>query len=183
MEGVFRAFGVRHISRSRLLPTASPLHMVATFTAAIYKPHHHHLAIDRREASGPSAAAITGGFKNIHRWIMIARRRTVFAVVALLLSGLSSVEAFSCNIQSQSVEYDLHPLSGTRHASKNTETPPTTSEAKVSMRLCHEIERLEGVPDEDQVRHSFLKPSLMFQRLDLSSLGLLCQNHWSLPCT
>ena len=71
--------------------------------------------------------------------------------MALLLCGFSSVIAFTCDLKSQTIQYDLSPLSGTRRTSKNTQTPPTTSEAKVRMRMCSEIERLEGVPDEDQV--------------------------------
>lgn len=52
------------------------------------------------------------------------------------------------------IHYDLQPLSGLRIASKTTETPPTTNEAKVSMSLCGDdvLPIDDKIADEDQVR-------------------------------
>ncbi|KAI5454565.1 type II membrane protein [Naganishia albida] len=45
------------------------------------------------------------------------------------------------------IHYDLQPLSGLRIASKTTETPPSTNEAKVSMTLCGD----DTLPIDDKV--------------------------------
>ena len=81
---------------------------------------------------------------------MIVRRPLPALLVLFLLLALPSL-SFNCNLETSSITYDLTPLDGLRHASKNTPTPPTTSEAKVSMRLCSELEKHDDVPDEDQV--------------------------------
>lgn len=51
------------------------------------------------------------------------------------------------------IHYDLQPLSGLRIASKTTETPPSTNEAKVSMTLCGDdtLAIDDKVAEEDQV--------------------------------
>ena len=58
--------------------------------------------------------------------------------------------------------FDLQPLSGLRTASKTTETPPTTNEAKVSMTLCGDdvLTIDDKIAEEDQVRTDLLLLSL-----------------------
>jgi hypothetical protein len=51
------------------------------------------------------------------------------------------------------VHFDLEPLSGLHTASKQTETPPTTNEARVSMTLCGDdvLPIDDKIAEEDQV--------------------------------
>lgn len=51
------------------------------------------------------------------------------------------------------VHYNLEPLSGLHTASKQTETPPTTNEARVSMTLCGDdvLAIDDKIAEEDQV--------------------------------
>jgi hypothetical protein len=81
------------------------------------------------------------------------------AVAALLLT-LPAQAAFECVFMSNSIPYDLNPLGNLRTTTKENQTPPTTSEAKVLMELCgaEGIPKEEGVADEDQV--SFPQPPL-----------------------
>ncbi|ODN94851.1 hypothetical protein L198_04999 [Cryptococcus wingfieldii CBS 7118] len=69
-----------------------------------------------------------------------------------LLASLSLAAAFDCALSPGSIPFDLHPLAGIRTASKQSDTPPTTSEAKVSLDLCNPegLQREEGLSDEDQ---------------------------------
>lgn len=67
---------------------------------------------------------------------------------ALLLPSI--VSAWQCeDVSAGKAQYDLGRLSGQRHTSQTTETPPTTVEARVKMNLCGKVDR-EG-NDEDQV--------------------------------
>ncbi|WVW86329.1 hypothetical protein I302_108371 [Kwoniella bestiolae CBS 10118] len=77
-------------------------------------------------------------------------RRTTNLLASILLLPL--VTAFSCSLTASSIPYDISPLSGLREVSKDTPTPPTTSEAKVRMELCNPegIGKQDGVADEDQ---------------------------------
>ncbi|WWC95211.1 hypothetical protein V866_002069 [Kwoniella sp. B9012] len=77
-------------------------------------------------------------------------RRTLNLLSSILLLPL--VASFQCSLTASSIPYDLSPLRGLRQVSKDTPTPPTTSEAKVRMELCSPegIGREDGVADEDQ---------------------------------
>ncbi|OXB35313.1 hypothetical protein J007_04980 [Cryptococcus neoformans] len=68
------------------------------------------------------------------------------------LTFLPLVVAFDCSITVSSISYDISPLAGLRTASKDSSTPPTTSEVKVSMDLCagEGLGKEDGVADEDQ---------------------------------
>lgn len=73
----------------------------------------------------------------------------------------TSVSAFDCSglylkppgKGSKEQHYDLTALGGERIASKTTETPPTSNEAKVKMSICGDegVPRDSSVADEDQV--------------------------------
>ena len=65
------------------------------------------------------------------------------------------IRAFDCVFQVESASYDLSALAGLRTATKENQTPPTTSEAKVALDLCggSGIPKEDGVSEEDQVRH------------------------------
>ncbi|WRT70075.1 uncharacterized protein IL334_007069 [Kwoniella shivajii] len=77
-------------------------------------------------------------------------RRSIQILSAILLLPL--VTPFSCSLTASSIPYDLSPLKGIREDSKDTSTPPTTSEAKVRMELCDPdgIGKDDAVSDEDQ---------------------------------
>ncbi|XAO27439.1 hypothetical protein I312_106293 [Cryptococcus bacillisporus CA1280] len=68
------------------------------------------------------------------------------------LAFLPLIAAFDCSLTASSISYDISPLTGLRTASKDSSTPPTTSEAKVSMNLCaaEGLGKEDGVADEDQ---------------------------------
>lgn len=74
------------------------------------------------------------------------------------LAFLPLVAAFDCSITAFSISYDISPLAGLRTASKDSSTPPTTSEVKVSMNLCggEGLGKEDGVADEDQVGGMFM---------------------------
>ena len=82
---------------------------------------------------------------------MTMRSRPLLLLPFLLLA--LPAFPFSCNVVANDIKYDLSPLSGPRSASRNTQTPPTTSEARVLMDLCSDqgIKKEEKVADEDQV--------------------------------
>jgi hypothetical protein len=90
--------------------------------------------------------------------------------VLLVLLLLPAVLAFDCRLdlpsngkKGKDVHFDLGPLDGENLASKTTQTPPTTNEAKVRLVLCGDegLKRDTDVADEDQVRgHS----ALVFRR-------------------
>lgn len=82
-------------------------------------------------------------------------------VIALLLLPYLVVATFDCKLSLPSagknkkdIRFDLSSLGGERTAAKETSTPPTTSEARIRMKLCGD----EGLPlddslsEEDQVR-------------------------------
>ncbi|WWD19782.1 hypothetical protein CI109_104246 [Kwoniella shandongensis] len=73
-------------------------------------------------------------------------------LLAPLLLSLPSTYSFSCSLSPSSIPYDLSPLTGVRETSRVSETPPTTSEAKVFMELCKEggLGKEDGLSDEDQ---------------------------------
>ena len=82
------------------------------------------------------------------------------ASVLLVLLLLPAVLAFDCRIdlpssksKGKDVHFDLGPLDGEHSASKTTQTPPTTNEAKVRLVLCGDegLKRDSDVADEDQV--------------------------------
>ncbi|WWC91871.1 uncharacterized protein L201_006818 [Kwoniella dendrophila CBS 6074] len=77
-------------------------------------------------------------------------RHPIHLLSAIFLLPL--VTPFSCSLTASSIPYDLSPLQGIREVSKDTATPPTTSEAKVKMELCEPdgIGKEDGVADEDQ---------------------------------
>lgn len=88
--------------------------------------------------------------------IRIPRTRTLPQIMRptlTFLAFLPLIAAFDCSITASSISYDLSPLTGLRTASKDSSTPPTTSEAKVSMNLCaaEGLGKEDGVADEDQV--------------------------------
>lgn len=65
------------------------------------------------------------------------------------------VSAFSCEVSASGIEYDLRPLAGLRTAVRESDTPPTKSEARATLDLCGDgMPREDGVADEDQVRTS-----------------------------
>ncbi|KIR59273.1 hypothetical protein I314_04788 [Cryptococcus bacillisporus CA1873] len=68
------------------------------------------------------------------------------------LAFLPLIAAFDCSLTASSISYDISPLTGLRTASKDSSTPPTTSEAKVSMNLCaaEGLGKEDDVADEDQ---------------------------------
>lgn len=75
-----------------------------------------------------------------------------WAVFALLFHALP-VKPFECIFDVASASYDLTPLAGLRTTTKENQTPPTTSEARVTLELCGQsgIPKEDGVSDEDQV--------------------------------
>ncbi|WVR09557.1 hypothetical protein IAU60_006626 [Kwoniella sp. DSM 27419] len=77
--------------------------------------------------------------------------RRPFAILATAVL-LPITAAFSCSLTSSDIPYDLNALSGTKVLSKESQTPPTTSEAKVSMELCGNdgLGPEDGIPDEDK---------------------------------
>jgi hypothetical protein len=93
------------------------------------------------------------------------RLRSRFISVLLVLLLLPAVLAFDCRLdlpssngkKGKDVHFDLGPLDGEYSASKTTQTPPTTNEAKVRLRLCGDegLKRDTEMADEDQVRSSF----------------------------
>lgn len=77
-----------------------------------------------------------------------------WTAVATLLLSLPARAAFECVFESNSIPYDLNPLGSLRTTTKENQTPPTTSEAKVLLELCgaEGLPKEDGVADEDQVR-------------------------------
>lgn len=82
-------------------------------------------------------------------------------VLLLLTVSLPAVLAFDCRLdlpssknKGKEVHFDLGSLDGEHSASKTTETPPTTNEAKVRLRICGDegLKRDGDVAEEDQVR-------------------------------
>jgi hypothetical protein len=72
------------------------------------------------------------------------------AILLSLVPLLPLVQAWSCDsVTVDGVKYDLSILQGAQLASKKSDTPPTTSEARARFDLCGGIPR-EGA-DEDQV--------------------------------
>lgn len=94
----------------------------------------------------------TSAISHIPARAMLYSRWT--AVVTLLLA-LPAHAAFECVFESNSIPYDLNPLGNLRTTTKENQTPPTTSEAKVMLELCGAdgIPKEDGVADEDQVSH------------------------------
>ncbi|KAH8090717.1 autophagy-related protein 27 [Filobasidium floriforme] len=88
------------------------------------------------------------------------RLRSQFISVLLVLLLLPAVLAFDCRLdlpssngkKGKDVHFDLGPLDGEHSASKTTQTPPTTNEAKVRLRLCGDegLKRDTEMADEDQ---------------------------------
>ncbi|KAK4689223.1 autophagy-related protein 27, partial [Tremellales sp. Uapishka_1] len=72
--------------------------------------------------------------------------RPVLPLLPLILLA-TSVHSFSCITTVQTIPYKLTPLAGVRTVSKDTPTPPTTSEAKVQLGLCSE----DGMPHNDDL--------------------------------
>lgn len=63
-----------------------------------------------------------------------------------------AVSAFSCEVSASGIEYDLRPLAGPRTAVRESDTPPTKSEARATLDLCGDgLPWEDGVADEDQV--------------------------------
>ncbi|WWC72168.1 uncharacterized protein I206_106128 [Kwoniella pini CBS 10737] len=77
-------------------------------------------------------------------------RKPIHIISAIML--LPFVTPFSCSLTASSIPYDISPLAGLRQVSKDTPTPPTTTEARVKMDLCgpEGIGKEDGMADEDQ---------------------------------
>jgi len=77
---------------------------------------------------------------------------TIWTVFSLWMLTVP-VRSFDCAFELGPISYDLSPLAGVRTATKETQTPPTTSEARVTLDLCSKsgVPKEEGVSDEDQV--------------------------------
>jgi hypothetical protein len=73
---------------------------------------------------------------------------------SLCLTGLSAAQSFSCNPTVGGKTYDLAPLAGVREVSKESDTPPTKTVARVRMELCagDGLKKDDGVDERDQVR-------------------------------
>lgn len=80
------------------------------------------------------------------------RPRLGFFLTACLAS-LSAAQAFSCKQTINGKDYDLGPLGGLREVSKESDTPPTKTIARVRMDLCSEdgVSKEDGVDEKDQV--------------------------------
>ncbi|OCF43670.1 hypothetical protein I317_02420 [Kwoniella heveanensis CBS 569] len=76
----------------------------------------------------------------------------LLSLTLVTLTALPLVPAYQCAFTVSDIPYDINPLSGVREVSKETPTPPTTSEAVVKMELCGSegLGKEDGVADEDQ---------------------------------
>jgi hypothetical protein len=78
------------------------------------------------------------------------------AILTLSLTSFVPANAqFQCKTTLSSTSYDLTALAGVKEISKQTETPPTISEARVRLELCGDGLELGDGAEEDQVRGAF----------------------------
>jgi hypothetical protein len=78
-------------------------------------------------------------------------------LATVCLTSISAVHGFSCKQTVDGKDYDLGPLGGLREVSKESDTPPSKTIARVRMDLCSEdgVQKEDGVDEKDQVCRGF----------------------------
>lgn len=82
---------------------------------------------------------------------MRLRLRGVCTAAAALAFVPWAIAAFSCEVSESGISYDLRPLGGLRTAVRESDTPPSKSEARADLDLCgNGLPREDGISDQDQ---------------------------------
>jgi hypothetical protein len=73
------------------------------------------------------------------------------AILLLTARQVLAQDSFNCHITLDDRKYDLTQLAGEHNVSRVRDTPPTKFRDSVTFNLCQNLNKLEGVPDKEQV--------------------------------
>jgi hypothetical protein len=80
---------------------------------------------------------------------------SIFLCLLILLvpSALADDSPFDCHIAVDNAKFDITSLAGEHKVFLARDMPPSTMVQKLRFNLCKDLDKLEGVADQDQVRN------------------------------